>query len=107
MGPMLQRAGEIEQAAVLAWLQRIVQWLGSCLIVLLGGMIGLVMIALLIAVSGISAELVGWLSEIRPSCPAASALRGLVTTAPPAPEAQPAEARPRAEAPARAPAARG
>lgn len=53
LGPMLERAGELEQTAALRQIETAAKWLGPALIVLLGGLIGSIMAALLGAVSGI------------------------------------------------------
>jgi len=53
LGPMLERAGDLEQAAALRRIEATAKWLGPALIVLLGGLIGSIMAALLGAVSSL------------------------------------------------------
>jgi type II secretory pathway component PulF len=53
LGSMLERAGDLEQAAALRRIEATANWLGPALIVLLGGLIGSIMAALLGAVSSL------------------------------------------------------
>jgi type II secretory pathway component PulF len=57
LGPLVQRAGRLEQARNLRALKAISQWLGPAMIVLLGGVIGLVMAGLLTSITTMGSEI--------------------------------------------------
>lgn len=55
LGPMLQRAGKLEEEAAVRRIERVGQLLGPALIIVLGGLIGLLMASLLSGVSEMGA----------------------------------------------------
>ena len=59
LGPLLERAAELEQDATLKWLGRLTRWIGPMLIVSLGAIIRLVMIGLMTGVSGAGSTVLG------------------------------------------------